>query len=90
MLRAIFIFPIKLYKKYLSPLLGDHCRFYPTCSEYMMEAIATHGVLKGIILGSWRLLRCNPWGKGGYDPVPPKGMWTTNKKTTDKSVTEDE
>lgn len=76
MFKAIFIFPIKLYKKYISPLLGDHCRFYPTCSEYMMQAIQTHGVLKGLILGLYRLLRCNPWGKGGYDPVPPKGMWT--------------
>lgn len=78
MLRAIFIFPIKLYKKYISPLLGDHCRYYPTCSEYMMEAITVHGVIKGLVLGSYRLLRCNPWGKGGYDPVPPKGMWTNN------------
>ena len=81
MLKKIFIFPIKLYKRYISPHLGDNCRYWPTCSEYTMQAIDTHGVIKGIILGSLRILRCNPWSKGGYDPVPPKGMWTNKNKT---------
>ena len=81
MLKKIFIFPVKLYKKYISPHLGDHCRYWPTCSVYTMEAIDTPGVIKGILLGSWRILRCNPWSKGGYDPVPPKGMWTNKNKT---------
>ena len=64
------IFLLKTYKKYISPLLGEHCRFYPTCSEYMVEAIDKYGTLKGVYLGTKRLLRCNPLCKGGYDPVP--------------------
>ena len=81
MLKKIFIFPVKLYKKYISPHLGDNCRYWPTCSEYMMQAIEIHGVVKGPVLGIWRILRCTPWAKGGYDPVPPKGKWTNNNKT---------
>ena len=81
MLKKIFIFPVKLYKRYISPHLGDHCRYWPTCSEYMMQAIDIHGAAKGLALGIWRILRCNPWSKGGYDPVPPKGKWTNNNKT---------
>ena len=80
MLKKIFIAPIKFYKKFISPLLGNHCRYLPTCSEYMMQAIEIHGVVKGLILGVWRILRCNPWAKGGYDPVPTKGMWTNKTK----------
>ena len=80
MLKKIFIFPIKLYKKYISPHLGNNCRYWPTCSEYMMQAIEIHGVLKGVLLGIWRILRCNPWAHGGHDPVPPKGMWTNKNK----------
>ena len=80
MIKKIFIFPIKLYKKFISPLLGNNCRFVPTCSEYAMEAIAVHGVAKGLLLGTWRKLRCNPLFKHGYDPVPPKGRWTNENK----------
>jgi len=64
------LFLLKGYKKWISPLLGPRCRFYPTCSEYMYEAIVKHGLLKGVALGLYRLLRCNPLCKGGYDPVP--------------------
>ncbi|WP_367924590.1 membrane protein insertion efficiency factor YidD [uncultured Ruthenibacterium sp.] len=74
-IRKLFILPIKGYKKFISPLLGNNCRFYPTCSEYTMQAIEIHGVVKGILLGAWRILRCNPFCKGGIDPVPPKGKW---------------
>jgi putative membrane protein insertion efficiency factor len=61
---------IRFYQKAISPLLGPHCRYLPTCSQYMLEAIARYGVAKGGWLGLKRLLRCHPWAKGGYDPVP--------------------
>jgi putative membrane protein insertion efficiency factor len=67
--KKILIFLIKIYKKYISPLLPNSCRFYPTCSEYAIEALSKYGVLKGSIKSAYRILRCNPFNKGGYDPV---------------------
>ena len=61
---------LRFYKRSISPLLPNACRFTPTCSEYAMEAIQKHGALKGTGLAIWRVLRCNPFCKGGYDPVP--------------------
>jgi len=61
---------IKVYRYTLSPLLGRRCRFYPSCSHYAEEAIETHGLLKGLLLTGWRLLRCQPFCRGGIDPVP--------------------
>ena len=63
---------IKVYQYMISPLLGNNCRYSPSCSEYMLNAIEQYGVLKGFLMGTKRLLRCGPWGSGGYDPVPPK------------------
>ena len=62
---------IRLYQKTLSPLLPECCRFYPTCSCYAVEALRTHGFIKGTALTVWRLMRCQPFCRGGYDPVPP-------------------
>ena len=70
--KAIFIFPIRIYQKTLSPLLGANCRFQPTCSQYMVEAITEWGVMYGIWLGIKRILRCHPWGDFGPDPVPKR------------------
>lgn len=70
--RQMVIFPIRLYKRFLSPHLPDACRFEPTCSVYAMQAIETRGVIVGMGLALWRVLRCNPFGACGYDPVPPK------------------
>jgi len=61
---------ITLYQRLISPALAPRCRYYPTCSAYAREAIRRHGALKGGGLALWRLLRCNPWGDYGYDPVP--------------------
>ena len=69
-LKSFFIFLIRLYQLFLSPFLGKNCRFNPTCSEYARESIESHGSIKGFRLSAVRLLRCHPWGKSGYDPVP--------------------
>ena len=62
---------VRLYQRTLSRVLPPTCRFEPSCSSYMIEAIERHGVLRGMGLGLWRILRCNPFCRGGYDPVPP-------------------
>jgi len=69
-MKRVMIAIVRGYKKYISPLLPPSCRFTPTCSEYAIEAIQRHGALKGGLLAAWRILRCNPFCKGGYDPVP--------------------
>ena len=70
-MKKIFIGLIKFYRKYLSGLkAAPTCKFIPTCSEYGIEAIEKYGALKGGVLTVWRILRCNPFSKGGYDPVP--------------------
>lgn len=72
--RKIFIFPfvmlVRFYQLAVSPWLGNNCRYSPTCSNYMLEALRTHGLIKGLYLGTKRILRCHPWGGSGYDPVP--------------------
>ena len=68
--RAALIGLIRLYRLTLSGWLGGQCRFYPTCSHYAEDAIRTHGATKGAVLATWRILRCNPFGKGGIEPVP--------------------
>lgn len=66
------------YRYALSPMLGSHCRFHPSCSSYAIEALETHGTLKGMWLASKRLGRCHPWCEGGYDPVPPASSRPTH------------
>ncbi|MGC9667005.1 membrane protein insertion efficiency factor YidD [Planosporangium sp. 12N6] len=63
--------PIIAYRRWISPAMPARCRFYPSCSAYALEAVTTHGALRGIGLTVWRLLRCHPFHPGGYDPVPP-------------------
>lgn len=77
-LRKIFIFPIRVYQTCISPFYPPRCRFYPSCSEYTAEAIEKCGVVYGIWLGMKRICRCNPWSKGGFDPVP-----TTTERSND-------
>lgn len=61
---------LRFYKGLISPALPASCRYVPTCSEYAAEAVARHGFFRGVALAAWRILRCNPFGHGGYDPVP--------------------
>ena len=68
-LTKILIKLIKIYKYFLSPMIGHSCRYLPTCSEYSIEALRTHGLIKGIFISLKRILSCHPWGNGGYDPV---------------------
>lgn len=70
MIKVLLIAPIRFYRYFISPWLGWSCRFTPTCSVYTIEALETHGALKGLWLGMKRIVRCHPWCKGGYDPVP--------------------
>ena len=67
--KSLFILPIKLYQLAISPMLPNTCRHLPTCSEYTIEAIKMHGVFKGMTKGVYRILRCNPLGSSGYDPI---------------------
>lgn len=69
-MRQILLLPIRFYQYAISPMMASHCRHYPTCSQYAVEAIQHHGALKGSYLAGARLLRCHPWAEGGYDPVP--------------------
>lgn len=72
-MKYIFIWLIKAYQKIISPLKGQGtCRFKPTCSNYAIESYKRFGIIRGTILAVWRVLRCNPWNEGGYDPVPEK------------------
>jgi putative membrane protein insertion efficiency factor len=68
-MQTVVIVLLKGYKRFLSPLLPSACRYYPTCSEYMTEAVAKHGVVRGVWMGLRRLGRCHPFHEGGYDPV---------------------
>ena len=67
---ALFALPIRAYRRFLSPLKPPSCRFTPTCSRYALDALEEWGVLIGLALALWRILRCNPFSRGGYDPVP--------------------
>lgn len=68
----VLIALIKAYQFAISPMLGPRCKYYPSCSNYAVQALREHGVVRGLGLASWRLLRCNPLSNGGYDPVPPR------------------
>ncbi|MFA5197275.1 MAG: membrane protein insertion efficiency factor YidD [Patescibacteria group bacterium] len=88
MFKKPFLYIIKLYQKTISPDHGvtkdvhphGFCRYNPTCSQYTYDAIDRFGVIRGGLLGSWRILRCNPWSKGGNDPVPDKFTFKSKKK----------
>ncbi|HEX3617726.1 MAG TPA: membrane protein insertion efficiency factor YidD [Solirubrobacteraceae bacterium] len=73
--RAVLTAPIKLYQKTVSPLTGQRCKYYPSCSEYAVQAISKFGILRGLVLAGWRLLRCNPLSHGGFDPVEDQRLF---------------
>ncbi len=73
--RSVFLLPLRGYRRFVSPLLGSRCRYYPSCSEYAVQAIERFGILRGLVLAGWRLLRCNPFSHGGYDPVDDQRLF---------------
>jgi len=80
--QKILIQLVRGYQRFISPLTPPSCRYYPTCSSYMIEAITVHGSLRGILMGISRIFRCHPWAKGGLDYVPEH--FSLRKNTTDK------
>jgi uncharacterized protein len=66
-LRAMAVAPIRVYQRAISPALPKRCKYYPSCSEYAVQAVRSYGILRGLVLAAWRLLRCNPWSHGGVD-----------------------
>ena len=79
-LRESFLLPVKFYRKFISPAFGRVCRYYPSCSAYAMEAVRRHGIIKGTLLAAWRLLRCNPFSRGGVDKVPDEVIFFRKRK----------
>ena len=72
---AVFLAPIRLYQRFISPALPRRCKYEPTCSAYAVDAVRELGVIRGSILAGWRLLRCNPWSHGGWDPVADRKLF---------------
>lgn len=73
--RWLAVAPIRGYQRLFAPMLGEHCRYYPSCSEYAVQAVTRFGILRGLVLAGWRLLRCNPWSRGGHDPVEAQRLF---------------
>jgi uncharacterized protein len=76
-MRGLAIAPIKLYQRLISPMVGQRCKYYPSCSEYAVQAVQRFGILRGLVLAAWRLLRCNPWSHGGFDPVEDQRLFAS-------------
>ena len=74
-LRGAFLSPIRLYQRLISPALPARCKYHPTCSEYAVQAVRRYGVLRGVVLAGWRILRCNPWSHGGVDFVEDQKLF---------------
>jgi uncharacterized protein len=75
--RLVAMTPIVLYQRFVSPAIPRRCKYEPTCSRYALDAIREYGILRGLVLAGWRLLRCNPWSHGGYDPVQTQRVFRT-------------
>ena len=89
-MKKILKFFIKLYRKFISPILPQSCRFTPSCSQYAIEAIDKFGAIRGTILATYRILRCNPFCRGGYDPVPDKFTFKRQELKYEDTVEEEE
>ena len=72
---ALLLAPVRLYQRLISPALPRRCKYYPTCSAYAVQAVRSYGIFRGSVLAAWRLLRCNPFSHGGYDPVSAQTLF---------------
>jgi uncharacterized protein len=77
---AVVLAPVALYQRLISPALLRRCKYEPTCSRYAVQAVGEYGILRGLVLATWRLLRCNPWSHGGYDPVKAQGLFNADSR----------
>jgi putative membrane protein insertion efficiency factor len=80
--RRVAVAPIRAYQRLLSPVIGQRCKYYPSCSEYAAQSITRFGILRGLVLAGWRLLRCNPWSRGGFDPVEDQRLFKPRTPAT--------
>ena len=83
-MKHVMIWLVRLYQRFISPIKPASCRFTPTCSQYAVEAFTKRGFFVGFALTVWRILRCNPFSKGGYDPVPERKRGPRRKRSKDK------
>jgi hypothetical protein len=74
--RGLAVAPVRLYQRVISPALPQRCKYHPSCSTYAVQAIRRYGILRGLVLAGWRLLRCNPWSHGGHDPVEQQRLFS--------------
>ena len=79
MMRRVVVAPIRFYQRLISPGLPRRCKYEPTCSEYAAQAIRQFGILRGLVLAGWRLARCNPWSRGGFDPVEQQRLFSPRR-----------
>ena len=82
----VALLPIRFYRRFLSPALGQRCRYYPTCSAYAEEAVRELGAFRGIILAAWRVLRCNPFSRGGLDPLTERTLFRHTETRTERAT----
>ena len=82
---SIALLPIRAYRRFLSPALGQRCRYYPTCSAYAEESVRELGAFRGMILAAWRVLRCNPFSRGGLDPVSERTIFRPSTPPNERS-----
>jgi putative membrane protein insertion efficiency factor len=81
-MRRVLLVPIRFYQRFISPALPRRCKYLPTCSAYAVDAIRAYGAWRGLVLAGWRVLRCNPWSHGGYDPVSAQTLFKRPARST--------
>jgi putative membrane protein insertion efficiency factor len=81
-MKAIVLAPLRFYRRFISPGLPPRCKFHPSCSAYAVQVIERYGILRGVVLAVWRVLRCNPWSHGGFDPPEAQTLFARRTTTT--------